>query len=67
MDKVPTAIVILVGTVVLSIIAGFNANLGKFLLAFMLIVGMVWLIGSGTQSDLTRWLNLGKTSNVQAV
>lgn len=67
MDKVPTAVVILVGTVVLSIIAGFNQNLGKFLLAFMLIVAFVWLIGSGTQTDLTRWLSLGKTSDVQAV
>lgn len=67
MDKVPTAVVILVGTVVLSILAGFNANLGKFLLAFMIIVAFVWLIGGGTQADLTRWLRLGKTSNVQAV
>lgn len=67
MDKVPTAVVILVGTVVLSILAGFNQNLGKFLLAFMLIVAFVWLIGSGTQTDLTHWLSLGKTSDVQAV
>lgn len=62
MDKVPTAIVILVGTVILTIIAGFNQNLGKFLFAFMIIVALIWLIGGGTQSDIAKWTGIAKGS-----
>ena len=63
MDKIPTAIVILAGTVILAIIAGWNQNLGKFLFAFMIIVALVWLIGGGTQSDIAKWTGIAKGSS----
>jgi hypothetical protein len=60
-DKIPAAIVILTGTVIVAVIAGWNNNLGKFLFAFMLIVAMVWLIGGGTQSELAKWAGIAKS------
>lgn len=66
-DKIPAAIVILVGTGLLSIFAGFNNQLGKFLFAFMLIIAMAWLIGGGTQAHLAKWTSLGSTGGGQLV
>lgn len=70
MDKVPAAIVILVGTGIVAILAGFNDNLGKFLFAFMVIVAAIWLIGGTTQGNLTRWSSIisgSKTGGTQIV
>jgi hypothetical protein len=68
-DKIPAAITILVGTGVLSILAGFNNQLGKFLLVFMVIIAMAWLIGGGTQGHLAKWTSLmtGSTGSTQVV
>lgn len=60
MDKIPAAVVMLTGVVILAIIAGWSTNLGKFLFAFMLIVAFVWLIGGGTQSELAKWTGIAK-------
>lgn len=57
-DKIPAAITILVGTGVLSILAGFNNQFGKFLFVFMLIIAAVWLIGGGTQTHLVKWTSI---------
>jgi len=53
-DKIPVAVVILAGTLIVSVMAGWNDNLGKFLFAFMLIIGAIWLIQPGTQGALHR-------------
>jgi hypothetical protein len=58
MNKVPAAIVILVGTGIVAILAGFNDQLGKFLFAFMLIVALIWLIGGTTQANLAHWSSI---------
>lgn len=47
MDRIPQAVVILSGVLIVSIVAGFNDELGKFLFAFMLIVAFVWLVLGG--------------------
>jgi hypothetical protein len=58
MDKIPAAIVILIGTGVVAILAGLNDAFGKFLLVFMVIVAVVWLMGGGVQGKLTSWTSL---------
>lgn len=58
MDKIPAAIVILVGTGIVAILAGFNDQFGKFLFVFMLIVAATWLIGGGVQGHLSSWSSL---------
>jgi hypothetical protein len=57
MDEIPAAIVIGSATLILSIIAGFNDNLGKFLFAFMLIFVFAWFIAqmSSPTSPVKRW------------
>lgn len=65
-DKIPAAITILVGVGILSIFAGFNDQLGKFLFVFMLIIAFIWLIGSGTQTNLIRWTSNLSTSKGSA-
>lgn len=58
MDRVPTAVAILVGVGVVAVLAGFNEQLGKTLAVFMIIIAMVWLIGTGTQGHLANWESL---------
>jgi hypothetical protein len=58
MDKVPAAIVILVATGLLAIMAGFNDAFGKFLFVFMLIIAAIWLLGGGVQGHLASWSRL---------
>lgn len=70
MDKIPAAIVILVGTGLVAILAGFNDQFGKFLFVFMLIVAVTWLIGGGTQGHLASWSSIvtgKKTGGTQLV
>jgi hypothetical protein len=54
MDKIPTAVVILIGTFVVSVIAGFNDELGKFLMTYMIIVALIWLAFAGPQKVITK-------------
>jgi hypothetical protein len=55
MDKIPTAVVILIGTFVVSVVAGFNDELGKFLMVYMIIVAFIWLAFAGqAQSVVTK-------------
>lgn len=67
MDKIPAAIVILVGTGIVAILAGFNDAFGKFLFVFMLIVAFVWFVGGGVQGNLASWTKFigGGSSGVQ--
>jgi hypothetical protein len=58
MDKIPAAIVIMIGTGIIAILAGLNDAFGKFLLVFMIIVAVVWLMGGGVQGKLTSWSSL---------
>ena len=70
MDKIPAAIVILVGTGIVAILAGFNDAFGKFLFVFMVIVAVVWLVGGGVQGHLAQWSSLAtgtKTGGVRVV
>jgi hypothetical protein len=71
MDKIPAAIVILIGTGIIAILAGLNDAFGKFLLVFMIIVAVVWLMGGGVQGKLTSWSSLitgtGSSSGTQVV
>jgi hypothetical protein len=62
MDKIPAAIVILVGTGIVSILAGFNDQFGKFLFVFMIIVAFAWFMGVGVQGDVSRWASIASGS-----
>ena len=64
MDKIPAAVVILIGTFIVSVVAGFNDELGKFLFAFMLIVAFIWLAGQGTQTHVASWEKIASATNV---
>jgi hypothetical protein len=54
MDKIPTAIVILIGTFIVSVVAGFNDELGKFLMVYMIIVAFIWLAFAGPQTVVSK-------------
>jgi hypothetical protein len=58
MNKIPTAAAILIGVGVVAVLAGFNDQLGKVLMVFMIIVAFLWLIGGGTQTDLAKWTSM---------
>jgi hypothetical protein len=53
-DKIVPAVVILTAVMVMSVFAGFNDELGKFLFAFLLIFFLVWLGSGGVQHFLGR-------------
>lgn len=66
-DKIPQAISILVATGVVAIVAGFNDQLGKFLLVFMIIVALLWLMSGNGNTVLANWSNImsGNTKGTQ--
>lgn len=53
-DKIVPAVVILAAVLIMSVFAGFNDELGKFLFAFLLIFFFVWLASGGVQNFLQR-------------
>lgn len=54
-DKITGGIVIILATGIIAVIAGVSDNLGKILLIIMAGFMLVWLMASGTQTDLASW------------
>jgi hypothetical protein len=55
-DKITGGIVIILATGIMAILAGISDDLGKILLVIMAGFLLLWLIASGTQTDLSTWI-----------
>jgi hypothetical protein len=57
-DKITGAVVVIIATGLMAVLAGFNEQFGKVLMIIMVGFLIGWLLTSGSQNDLTRWISL---------
>jgi hypothetical protein len=55
LQKVTNAIIVIIMVLVITVMAGFDKNLGRLLTVFMSGVALMWLIGPGYQ-DIKKWI-----------
>lgn len=55
LDRIASAIVIIIMVLVCVVLAGFNVDLGKILAVFLSGVFLIWLIGPG-EGYVQKWL-----------
>jgi hypothetical protein len=56
-DKITGGVVIILATGLMAVLAGFNDAFGKVLVIIMVGFLIGWLLTSGSQNDLTRWIS----------